>query len=71
MINNNGTTVYKIGFEPADKENLEGYKYGEIFIDSDSFAIMEMFYSYSKDKLIGLAKKSKINSKKPYYIRLI
>ena len=76
IINNNGTTVYKIGFEPADKENLEALKYGEIFIDSDSFAIMEMYYSFDEDKLIRnfekrLAKnKSKINLKKLYLKRL-
>lgn len=63
-----GLELYKILFHPIIK-NVETLRKGVVFIDSKSLAIVEIRYTYDKEKLASIAEASEKNlsTKKPSY----
>jgi len=61
--------VYKIIFSPIKDDNLQNIRKGVLYIDSKSYAIVEIRYTFQKDKLSEIAKQSEknISFKKPFY----
>lgn len=69
QIEHNGLRVYRIGFAPSDKDNIQILRQGELYIDSGSFAITEVRYTFDKKKLSEISKLSEknISTKEPFY----
>jgi hypothetical protein len=63
--------VYKINFTPTNDDNLQNLRKGTLYIDSDSYAIVEIRYTFDKTKLLRLTNeqsKTKDNTTKPAYV---
>jgi len=62
--------VYKISFEPKDKNNLQFIRKGTLYVDSKSLAFVEIRYNFDKVKLSKIIKSlsTKFKSRnKPLY----
>jgi hypothetical protein len=70
QINHENLNVYKISFKPKDENNLNFIRKGFFYIDSESFAIVELKYSFDKKKLAKIinSSKKKQSNKKAFYI---
>jgi CarboxypepD_reg-like domain len=69
QINYQDLDVYKISFEPKEKNNLQFIRKGILYIDSKSLAFVELRYSFDKvklSKIINLSTKNKSRNKPLY-----
>lgn len=69
QINYQDLDVYKISFEPKEKNNLQFIRKGILYIDSKSLAFVELRYSFDKvklSKIISLSTKNKSRNKPLY-----
>lgn len=69
-INHEGLKVYKISFIPVNQTNLQNIRKGVIYIDSISYAIVEIRYVFDNEKLLELnrASEKNVSVKKPVYV---
>ena len=70
QINYQDLDVYKISFEPKDKNNLQFIRKGTLYVDSKSLAFVEIRYNFDKVKLSKIIKSlsTKFKSRnKPLY----
>lgn len=65
LIHHENLNVYKISFEPKNKNDLSHIRKGVFYIDSKSLAIVELKYSFDKKKLARII--NSLNKKKQSY----
>jgi len=61
--------IFKISFHPIDDNDLESLRKGTLYIDSESYAIVEIEYTFDKVKLSKITTQTDKNipAKKPFY----